>query len=525
MRHYKNIHTLLMCLLVLFATGCASHDDAPVQSVTDEGNHLRLKLGMAVGTASRATSNPQGGENGDGNEVGLYNENNIYHVYLYVYSSAQGINASPSTPVRMLAYDKDVNFRPTASDVNPSLLIEKELDFNVGTYRYKENDHFIVAVNSEMLSQETTLGRLRDALIDQTLQRGTTAKDCDRFVMANASDSRHIGGLGTKDDPFVIGIDVERLSARIDFAYSQQAMADGRFSIGSDGTWVYKVEGSGDEVHISHVRVTNAMRSASYLIKRLARTASDAPDYLAEETNPATKYVVEPTTWLKGSTDENDAQHWFSYSRYSNAVDTYDTTWFGDADRVHTGTGDAFTDGTSPGVIYPDWRYYVLDYVNENTMEVDNTLHTNTTGLILKGTYLPEKVYRLNGSAIEVDATYTKGTTFWRWHDLDTNDDIFFSTEADAMQYQTTRPHSMVFPYVNAQCYYNVWLRHENIVDDPTTTMMEFGIVRNNIYRVCVSFTGIGSFDVPDGMDTPETIRMFIYVRKWNLINHPMIEI
>lgn len=537
----NRFHTYITALLLsaLALTGC-SHDDVAEEETRSNGSQLKLRITVSAPAGhTRATANPTGGEHGDGWRIGRYNENNIYDVYLYKFSSSQGINAPDDTPVTLLAFEKYVNFRPEPEDADVNGIISKELTFNVGSYLYEagNNDHFIAAINTDILGVNTTLGRLRNELIGHTCrQMGDQMKHYDRFTMANARDSHFEGGSGTEADPYVVSIDVERTAARLDFAYSEAAQAAGKFRI-QDGKYIYKVAGTDDELHLTHVRATNVNQAAPYLIKRLAASAGETPVYLADETNQASKYVVEPTTWTKtkdaAAANSLNTNYWFRDSWYLTAHDNYKTTWFRDQDKVHVGGNDtnehnAFTDGTTIDEKDHDWQYYVLSYANENTMLADETHQDYTTGLILKGTYVPHEVYsdaNATTGVCTVDATYTAGTTFWRCHLVDTNEDLYFSNVAAANAYKIFHPLSVVYPYENGQCYYNVWLRHENVIDDPTTTMMEFGIVRNNIYRVCVEFSGIGMPDIPEDMVTPETVRMYIYVRKWNLIEHPVIEL
>lgn len=518
-------------------TGCS--DESAIDNGKDKdqvGNILKLQLSMTMpADMSRATSNPTGGENGDGWRLGRGNENNVYDVYLYKYSSELGINAPDDTPVVLLAECTGINFKPEETSANEKGEIEADVEFNVGSYEYNAagNEQFIAAVNTDMLGTNLTLGELRNSLVANTFTPSATTKaDYDRFTMANAGNSRYIGGKGSKANPFLVEIDVERTAARIDFAYSKLAQQQGRFRIGEDGKYIYKIINGNDEVMLSHVRATNVMQNAPFLIKRLAASQTDKPEYLGVEQDPAQKYVVEPTTWQKTVKAVKDntlpLESWFGDSRFSNATANYANGWFRNQDKVHTGTGNAFTDGTNIDEVDNDWNYYVLDYTNENTMLAEQTMHDYTTGLVLKATYKPEHVYKTVNTeeqTLTEDTEYSVGTTFWRWHDIETNTDLFFSNKTAAEAYQSLHPHSVVFEYTDGQCYYYVWLRHENIENDPTTTPMEFGIVRNNIYRVCVEFTGIGMPDVPDDMETPETIRMFIYVRKWNLINHPKIEL
>lgn len=65
--------------------------------------------------------------------------------------------------------------------------------------------------------------------------------------------------------------------------------------------------------------------------------------------------------------------------------------------------------------------------------------------------------------------------------------------------------------YYKGQCYYIWWLRHSNDGNDETNGVMEYAIVRNNIYKVNV--TGVYSL----GGDIPgdEELRANVYVKDW----------
>lgn len=65
--------------------------------------------------------------------------------------------------------------------------------------------------------------------------------------------------------------------------------------------------------------------------------------------------------------------------------------------------------------------------------------------------------------------------------------------------------------YYKGQCYYIWWLRHSNNEDDTTNGVMEYAVVRNNIYKVKVaSVSSIGG-DVPGS----EELRAHVYVNDW----------
>lgn len=68
--------------------------------------------------------------------------------------------------------------------------------------------------------------------------------------------------------------------------------------------------------------------------------------------------------------------------------------------------------------------------------------------------------------------------------------------------------------YYNGQCYYIWWLRHSNDGDDEKNGVMEYAVVRNNIYKVNVnSIYSLGG-DIPDN----EGLDAQVYVNKWSML-------
>lgn len=69
--------------------------------------------------------------------------------------------------------------------------------------------------------------------------------------------------------------------------------------------------------------------------------------------------------------------------------------------------------------------------------------------------------------------------------------------------------------YYKGLCYYVWWLRHSNDNSDVTNGLMEYAVVRNNIYKVEVrSVASIGG-DVPDDTE----IMAHVYVKDWVLLD------
>lgn len=68
--------------------------------------------------------------------------------------------------------------------------------------------------------------------------------------------------------------------------------------------------------------------------------------------------------------------------------------------------------------------------------------------------------------------------------------------------------------YYKGLCYYIWWLRHSNDISDETNGLMEYAVVRNNIYKVEVSSVASIGGDVPDDTE----IMAHVYVKDWVLL-------
>lgn len=69
--------------------------------------------------------------------------------------------------------------------------------------------------------------------------------------------------------------------------------------------------------------------------------------------------------------------------------------------------------------------------------------------------------------------------------------------------------------YYKGLCYYVWWLRHSNDNSDVTNGLMEYAVVRNNIYKVKVSSVASIGGDVPDDTE----IMAHVYVKDWVLLD------
>lgn len=557
----------------LLLTGCADYDGLYEEMMRQETEGT-IELRLSIDDGSNHTSrSPLGGEDGDGRELGQHHENDVTKILVFYYNAGAGINATGTTPVTKLAYVEDatdvVEKTGTIGDdpLNPDCSHTGTYHYKsiklsptqTNNYKYKAGDHYIVITNADDFNA-LTLDDVRNKFIGNTWTgTGTNFTTYTDFVMSNEHESYYTSGDGTEDNPNIITVTIERMAARIDFAFvADDDDVTKQTSINISGVDIPVLQYPANdtpkggaktkygEVNLTHVRPFNVKQAGqgSYLIKRSAKPDKSDLKFLAPETAYAGgavadfPLVVEPTTWLKETAPASATWYGGTYSNNVNAAYAADANY-----AVHHATAnDGFGDGLSTDAsVSPAVNYYVLDYANENTMRVDESLKDFATGYILRAVYKPETVYKstqTDGSLTNADkctgSEYTVGTTFYRYRPLVTEFDEslprYFTTEALAKKYGDHILATIGVPYVietftNGVCYYPAYIRHDNAGGAVGVTPMEFGVVRNNIYRLKVTFSGPG-YTTPEIQSTePLGIKPYIYTRPWYKVEHEEITI
>ena len=477
-RRTNNLLRLLASLLaVMLLSACVSREDEETFEETAE-NHLikYINLSITVSTGNYATHRaPAGDENGDGREAGFERENVVNGITLILYKGS-GLDDA-SAKVDYIAY-----FVTTLSSrqTHQTKLTGKteEAVYTTGNQRLEDgaintgdNYHAIVIANRNMTSQfpkGTLISAVRDYSFGASLYSGDAKKpnECNNFVMTSENDVTINFGtitpttVGTSGLLYTVNtpILIERMAARIDFCTQ-----NGKYDANYDGYKCYKynVTGSGDMFVLTSVTPFNLYNENEYLLKRVqdAWTGTITTKYLGDET--ISNYVADPNTGNKNNTNT------FAYlSPLASPMST---------DYQQTMTSSTFTDSDGKQSI-------VVGYAKENTLMPTSHLKKYATGLAITGHYYKK----------ESGGTYTdKGE----------------------------------------RTYYG-YLRHQGestsaypaksfaaLSDDETgsaSVPMNFGIVRNNIYRVSIESIA------PETDETP-TVTLNIKVKKWDLFTHAPI--
>lgn len=184
-----------------------------------------------------------------------------------------------------------------------------------------------------------------------------------------------------------------------------------------------------DKAKITGMTIVNAYKGPSYLFKRTIQDAASTPVYLGKETTDdnglANNYVADPQTIPSNKRDVDFANYF------------PDMTW---SSYQYWDMPDENTDYTSTdqnGI-----TYYRLGYVQENVMFA-NDIDTEI-----------KKERLCTGITFRIE--YTNNTTFGSEHPI------------------------------TSTFYKTYWIRHADDRDVNSTGVMEYAIVRNNIYQINV---------------------------------------
>lgn len=627
---------LLSAPLSALFTSCGHDDLVPPDIYVEdpEPPYIELKIAVPLANPSATRANPMGGEEGNGRERGLENEDKIHDFNLFFFEDEGGLNGSDETMLKQFYYSFDGDIQNNSRELESVDDNNGDKDPYYGIkyiklkIQYWEDDiqnckkwKFLALANFGKLSNISTLGQLRNLPLNEGtynmqswLKNDPFTKDAskyDHFYMSTAYEAETwFGGQSTgtnsiEDDGksgYSGTTTVQRMYARLDLWYNYEKNAvltttgdnarvkELKYSVvDTKGNIVKDKEGENDfaEVYITNVLPVNVMQHPSFLFKRVTKDITsfikvdlssalstemylwggkESPSEGPFESNyndRPTNYVMERTTTAKeigGATSQTDLYTWYGESALHKVVDYIKPTntntdtdghlsAYYDIGRVAAGMDPIYNYGNDED--YPCNRVSIIGYANENTHPTD-CYHSNyLTGMAFRAIYVPNKIYR--GSTTTTNADGTKNDSFvetttvtegkiYRYQKTNRTPkesySIYFTTLEAAQVYDAAHTEDMgiitAYDAVEHEadgskkwgfiCYYNLWLRHYNneAADYQDNFPMEYATVRNNIYRVSVSFSGPG--DPTPTMREPDTMKARIFVRKWNYRKEDPIE-
>lgn len=366
---------------------CASDttSDLPLPS-KDMKAYLQVKVtvdGSGDTRASRAITEPLGGEDGNGREPGINHENDVNSLTVLLYKSDKDDLSDDNATIDYVYTFTNLNkvTPPTSGKDATYTTVPKEIDAAI----VGKNYHVIVIANADDMTSRCKgqkISEVRDLQMSKVCTRDADITKFSNFIMSSKKDARiDFTKEGSETDPYQVEVDIERLAARIDIIpnATYNDTGKGYYYNVMDGTNVvggFKLES---------VTPSKVMTKGEYLIKRvLSNAAVSAVTYFGLETknaaNKATNYVVCP--WTKDRTG-------LTLSNAEGPTSLYNVKE---------------TTSTDPS--------YILDYVMENTTTDNDKAYS--TGLIFKGKYYEEtewdatkKQPKASAPGTEKEYTYT----------------------------------------------------------------------------------------------------------------------
>lgn len=560
------------CVLALAAlsAGCTQNDlgEGLTGGGAKPGSFVTLSLTTPSAPAMR--DNPTGGEQGDGLETGQDYENEVKSAVAFFYQGS-GVNAEGTTRIQATVPFTFTSYTAGGNGVDRVYTTTPQtVDLDNGTY------HLLLVANPGTdwwSGKSLTLGDVRDHIQQQAWQQAADGGYSD-FVMTSAADATVTLNFNPENDPAKATVDVERMAARLDYqASGSYTCQDPQYSNATveitgaalvnnltAGSYVTKrVADDVNGTNLSYLgnETPDAGVQTNYVLDpwTVQKTAANNSFTIGDATAQLASALY--GVWFDGSWA--DPNQWASYVKAGTSVSAGSETWQRIGYTLENTTAAAEAGSRySTGVVFKA-KFHpqgVLNYTDGATFfSYGGNLYAS----------MEDMMQHFYGSVFTND--FSKVTSCQNWGEvrtfiastLLTNDPSGYNTwlskqaegkaDADAVtnpsslawdQYMLTecgysksadgvvtldqkgkvtrtalRP-TGVHTYEDATCYYTWWVRHSNDGQDDTNGVMEYAIVRNNIYKLKVnSIYSLGG-DIPQDKDNNLVIE--VYVKDWQLL-------
>lgn len=424
-------------------------------------------------------------ENGDGFEIGTDNENRFHDITLYFFDGYD----KTSTCKGVLTISKE-KFNSQATTEGYNLVYKTTSPIKVGI----EGENMQVYAVMNGFVNGANAGITLEQFLGKTVNTDAVFnKDKTKFLMTSRTPDKISLSSTTNNTPETaeeLNVSVERTAAKI----SYQAKNDNN---------TYDVENKETtdvvaSVTLDQYKLVNLRNDAYYFRKVVdwhGEWNNDKDFGSGDQT--LSNYVIDPYFTAKLSSEMN--------------LPNFTEKWFGQGKAYASNEDSSFANLSTSKT-----EYTTLGYCMENTTRKEAQLNGYSTGIIFKATYAPKQVYTWNEQSKKFETTnYTKGDNFYRYGD------VLYKTKQEILDHfdGLTEDSELIEEYKGdsnkgATCYYKYWIRHMNNNNNEDMGIMEFAIVRNNVYKLTVeSVSKLGDpTDEIDPDNPDETSKMYLKV-------------
>lgn len=480
-----------MAALLVAMVGC--NKEPQVESGVDNASKDAVYMSFKVSSVDTKSQTDNDGSNATPDkEVGSAAENKINKIDLILVKLADDGITETTTIVR-------------ADDVTAS---ESQTDVYVATFNQKDNGVKLEEANYNVYIYANADANETVNIADDFTEVGADLKaeggiaEANKFFMTTSSKKiatvSNLAAHTTPAHPLDLGsYEVQRAAARFDIA---TATENSVFTIVSDNTATTDFD---EKVTLTITDVALINRAKSfYDFKRVAAAVNSDPVILGLETS---------NNWV---VDHN----WGATKDYHYPLNPAGDSQYPWVSLSALTTADNWTAGTQvENHPTPASEYYVFDYAAENTLKgVDAQKKGVTTGVVFRAKIEGAIVTSAAGAPIYVHGNVLYGTwdkmvetAFAEGSELyalqaainavatkGTDGKYTINAGADLAEVGFTRYTADNGVYYTTYYY---WNRHNDNLNNDLMGIMEFAVVRNNVYKLAV--TSIAKYGHPYNPD------------------------
>lgn len=580
--HVRLHHKPLLAALLLTAmlTACGESDDLQTgQPATGAGKqYVSLTFTMPTQDESSRAGNPTGGEGGDGYEQGQDNENTIADAVAFFFqNNGAGVNGDASTPVRYMYFDDFQEY--TKGDGNGKDRVYKTKP--IPTDLYGEYNVLVVANPGKddwwTSTTTLTLGTVRDKVLTQAWAK--EGEEYSYFLMSSAKDAaiQISDANNTEATAANTTVDVERMAARVDYKkLGSYTCTDPNYTnatVEIEGAiLVNNLTGPGSYA-MKRVSTATTGGTINYLGDETLGTNGLPNNWVLDPTtgskeseasfgvswkdtnaiNPkwwADKATVGKTiTKTNETTQQNEQWNILGYTLENiTAPDEtkhgYNTAVVFKA-KFHPATGRVtnYKDGATffelGNKLYASMEDMMEDFSQRSISDMNTAINACANWEDVKAfvntlrdddpcgykLWLKEQINAAANWTGEVkeSLTWTSYMLAECGYSATLENGVYTVTinQGDKITADILADYG-ARTYKDATCYYTWWIRHANDDKKETNGVMEYAIVRNNIYELNVTkISSLGGY-IPNEEEHGFIVN--VYVKDWTLLGEETIQ-
>lgn len=528
----------LAALLLTTWSACSDDTDIPGGENPEEARaYTTVTIAVPNGVAeTRAGTTADTDDNTT--EVGSEDEYKVKTANLYLFPGGTGSSFGSAKLKEIISINQFTQMTASTADAKTIVWTSKKTALTPGDYRiYIVVNGTVNGVTDGSKNSLTEANFLAKTTADAT---GVIAAVPDAgLVMASRSPKSdnmntlpYIAQTITKDPEQTIAATVERMMGKITVTAGGANVASAANVYTSFSTTVTAI-GNITNITLTGYYVVNARKEGYYfrhVDKENSATSSLTVDNYGNSTT-SLPYVVDPKTYSKTYTGTPAALAGSYADWYLQRSGAFGLSSF----SSFSGTYTAMPSYSSAAA-----ETKVAAYCYENTMLKEKQKNGYTTGIVFKAEIAPSKMMKASaGSGVEEETTIGSITEIFYHSGIFYKDIAALKAAgvllADGTTSSTGSSDDLKKNDVQCfkkgetngkfVCYYPYWIKHISS-DDVAEDVMEFGIVRNNVYKVTVTgIQGVGKDGVTEDIitdtetDDPTTVLLNVKlsIKPWTV--------